>query len=395
VRKLFLSHRERVVKALNHEEPDRVPFDLGGRVSTMMQNAYFKLKNALQLELVDYERISQDWLTVEEFDERVLQRFDIDFRRVFLKSAEGYKKIVQSDGSWVDEMGFIRKIFGGYGEITYHSLRDAKTVDDIRSYKFPDPYDPYRTHGLRERVGYLYNSTDYAIVGAGAVGGLLETCFWFRGYEQFAIDLMSGHSLVHTLLRKLTDYYLSLMDVFLSCAGDYMQIIEMADDVGTQIGPLISPKLYKKMILPYYKELLGYIKSKTKAKIFHHSCGSMIEMTPILLEAGIDILNSLQPRAYMMDSTYLKDNYGDKLSFHGGIDIQQVMPYGTHEDVEEEVKRRIAIYAPGGGYILCCAHDILDDVPFVNAITLYDCANKWGKYPLVNELTELRKKIKN
>ena len=108
------------------------------------------------------------------------------------------------------------------------------------------------------------------------------------------------------------------MDAYLSSAGDYMQMIEMADDIGIQIGPVISPKLYEEIILPYYKELLNLVKSKTKAKVFHHSCGSVIKMAPLLLEAGIDILNSLQPRAYMVDSTYLKDNYGDKLSFHGG-----------------------------------------------------------------------------
>jgi len=133
---LFLSHRERVVRALNHKEPDRVPLDLGGRVSTMMQNAYFNLKNALGLEPVDYERINQDWFVVEEFDERVLQRFDIDFRRVFLKSTERYKKTLQPNGSWVDEMGFVRKVVSGYGEITYHPLRDAKTADDVRSINF-------------------------------------------------------------------------------------------------------------------------------------------------------------------------------------------------------------------------------------------------------------------
>ncbi len=388
-----LSHRKRVLMALNHEEPDRVPLDLGGRVSTMMMDAYKNLKDYLKLDDCGYDTINGDWFTVEEFDERILELFDIDFRRVFLKSSSEYKKKINEDGTWVDELGFTRRYTGMYGEMIDHPIRRAKDIEDIKRFKFYDAYDKARVEGLKERVQYLYNETDYAIVSAGAVGGILETCNWMRGFDQFPVDLMLNKKMAHILLDKLTNYYIELMDVFLSVVGPYVQIVEMADDLGSQNNLLISPKLYKEMILPYYKKILDFVKSKTNAKIFHHSCGSVVKAADLIIEAGVDILNSLQPKAFGMDTTYLKDNFGDRLSFHGGIDIQEVLPKGSSSDIENEVKRRIAIYAPNGGYIFCAAHDIQSDVPPENVINLYEFGKKWGKYPLNTEIAELRNKI--
>ena len=386
------SHRERVIASLNHREADRVPRDLSGRVSTMMEGSYIALKKYLNLDECGYDTINTDWFTVEEFDERILELFDIDFRRVFLKASSEYEKVVKDD-TWIDELGFTRKFTGVYGEMIDHPLRYAKETEDIKKFKFYNAYDSGKIKGLKERVENLYNETDYAIVAAGAVGGLLETCNWFRGYDQFPIDLMLNKKMAHTLLDKLSTYYIELMDAFLSVVGPYIQMVEMADDVAMQNNLFISPDLYREMILPYYKKLLDFVKSKTNAKIFHHSCGSVVKAADLLLEAGIDVLNSLQPRAAGMDTTYLKDRFGSRMCFHGGVDVQHVMPIGNPKDVEDEVKRRIAIYALGGGYILCCAHDILDDVPPENVIALYKSAEKWGTYPLNDELYKLREHI--
>ena len=387
------THRQRVITALEHKKPDRIPRDLGGRVSSMMQNSYKNLKKYLDFDECGYETINGDWFTVEEFDERVMELFDIDFRRVFLKASSDYKKIIKEDGTWIDELGFTRRYTGMYGEMIDHPLRKAKDIEDIKKFKFYDAYDKARIVGLKERAEYLYNETDYAIVAAGAVGGLLETCCWFRGFDQFPVDLMINKKMAHTMLDKLTDYYIELMDAFLSIAGSYIQMVEMADDMGSQNNLLISPELYREMILPYYKRLLDFVKSKTDAKIFHHSCGSLVKAGDLLVDAGVDILNSLQPRAAGMDTTYLKDNYGDKLSFHAGVDVQEIMPKGSPKDVEDEVKRRIAIWGPNGGYIICAAHCIQDDVPPENVVALYKAAKKWGQYPLKDELIELRNTI--
>lgn len=387
------SHRDRVITALSHREPDRVPRDLGGRVSSMMINPYKALKKYFGLDDCGYDTINGDYFVVEEFDERILKTFDIDFRRVFLKASSGYKKIIREDGTWLDEIGFTRRFSGVYGEMVDHPLRKARDCEDIKKFKFFDAYDPARVEGLKERVEYLYNKTDYAIVAAGAVGGLFETCNLMRGFDQFPIDLMLDKKIAHTLLDKLNNYYIELMDTFLNIVGPYIQVVEMADDLGSQNNLLISPQLYREMILPYYKKALDFIKSKTNAKIFHHSCGSVIKAADLLLDAGVDILNSLQPRAAGMDTTFLKDQFGARLSFHGGIDIQEVMPRGTLTDIENEVKRRIAIYAPGGAYVICAAHCIQDDVSPENVVALYESAEKWGTYPLSDELLRLREYI--
>jgi uroporphyrinogen decarboxylase len=137
--------------------------------------------------------------------------------------------------------------------------------------------------------------------------------------------------------------------------------------------------------------LIHRVRAKTDAKIFHHSCGAVTKGADILVDAGVDILNSLQPRAASMNTTYLKDHYGDKLAFHGGIDIQEILPNGTVQDVVDEVKKRIAIWAPGGGYVFCAAHNIQTDVPSENVTAMYRAADEWGTYPLSAELLELRR----
>jgi uroporphyrinogen decarboxylase len=225
--------------------------------------------------------------------------------------------------------------------------------------------------------------------------GILEGAHWIRGYDQFPVDLMIDKKMAHAVLDKLTTFYTELMDVYLDAVGPYIHMVHMSDDLATQENLLISPELYREMVLPYWKNLISFIKSKTNAKIFQHCCGSSVYAADFFLEAGVDIVNSLQPRARGMDSTYFKDTYGDRLSFHGGIDIQYVLPFGSTDDVREEVKRRLAIWAPGGGYIIFPAHDIQPDTPPENIVAMYEAIEQWGNYPLDNELLKLRESIPN
>lgn len=388
-----MTHRERILKILNHEEADRIGLDLGGNVSGMMEDAYFDLKKYLNLNECGYDVIDDEWFLTFILDERILELFDIDFRRVFLRGPEGYKKVLREDGTWIDIIGCVRKKSKYYGEIIDHPLRHTDDIEKIKSYKFFDASDKSMISGVKEDAMNLYYNTDYAISARQAVGGIFETCTWLRGFDQFPMDLISNKKLATVLINKVTDLYMELMENFLNEVGDYIHMVEMADDLGMQTGLFMSPDLYKEMIFPYYKKLLSLIKSKTNAKILHHSCGSVIKMVPLLIDAGIDILNPLQPNAVGMDSTYLKDTYGDKLSFHGGIDVQHVMPFGNKEEVENEVKRRIAIYAEKGGYILSCSHDIQPDTPPQNIVYMYEFAKKYGKYPLSEEIKEIRKEI--
>ena len=364
--------------------------DMGGRVSSMMEGSYRVLKKHMGMDECGYDTVNPDWFTVEEFDERILESLDIDFRRVFLKGGSEYERTENEDGTWIDELGFTRRFSGEYGEMVDHPLRHVNSIKDIEQYRFFNPEDPARIEGLKERVEYLYQDTDFALVAAGAVGGILETCCWFRGFDRFPVDLIAEKELAHCLLEKYTAYCERLMDTFLDIAGPFLHVVELADDLGSQSSLLISPDLYREMILPYYRRLIRGVKAKTGAMIFHHSCGAVTKAADILVEAGVDILNSLQPKAAGMDTTFLKDHYGDSLSFHGGVDIQDVLPNGTVQEVEDEVKRRIAIWAPGGGYIFCAAHNIQTDVAPENITAMYRSAENWGVYPLKAELLDLR-----
>lgn len=387
------THRERVIATLNHKEPDRIPRDLGDNVCSMMEGAYLALKRYLHLEECDYETINPDMHIVQEFDERILTYFDIDFRRVFLKGSSKYKRVIAEDGTWIDEFGFKRKFTGMYGEMIDHPFRHTDDPYDIAKYKFYEANDSFRIEGLEERCKYLYYNTDFAIVTDIFIFGLVEAGLLMRGFDRFPIDLIYNKKLAHTFLDKFTNYTIELLEIFLGVCGSYIQIIELTDDLAMQNNLFFSVDLYKKMILPYYKKIIDFIKSKTKAKIFHHTCGSIIKIVETLIDAGIDIINPIQPTALGMDTIYLKDRFGKNIVFHGGVDEVKVLPFGTSKDVENEVKRRISIYGQNGGYILCASHCIQPDVPPNNVIELYYAAQKWGNYPLNNEIIEMRNKI--
>jgi len=206
----------------------------------------------------------------------------------------------------------------------------------------------------------------------------------YRHRERVVTSL--NHAEPDRVPRDLGGRVSSMMEGAYRSLKKYLDLDECGYDTVNQDYFTVEQVLYR-------KEEIDFIKSKTDAKIFHHSCGSVAKAGDLLLDAGVDILNSLQPRAAGMDSTFLKDTYGENLSFHGGIDIQDVLPNGSPEDVEEEVKRRMAIYAPGGGYIVCAAHCIQDDVSPQNLVAMYRAADQWGTYPLGEELTDLRKRI--
>jgi uroporphyrinogen decarboxylase len=388
-----ITSRQRVLAALDHKTTDRVPRDMGGVLCGFMEGAYKNLKKHLNLEPLDCEIPHPDWFVILDIDERILKRFDIDFRYVYLGGSSEYKKVIREGNTWIDELGFTRRFTGTYGEVVDHPLRYAKDISDIHKFKFFDAYDPARIEGLREKAENLYNNTDYAITAESPFIGLLEGAHWFRGFEQFPVDLMIDKPMAHAVLDKMTTYCIELFDAYLSAVGPYIQVVHTSDDLAGQENLLISPALYREMVLPYQKKLVDFIRTKTDAKIFHHCCGASVYAADLFLESGVDIVNSLQPRARSMDSTYFKDNYGKQLVFHGGIDIQYVLPFGTPEEVQEEVKRRLAIWAPDGGYIVFAAHDIQPDTPPQNIVTMYDTLDEWGNYPLAEELIKLRETI--
>jgi len=373
-----MTSRERVMKALSHKEPDRVPLNFGGTASNLTDIAYFKLKRYLNIEgeIRPYRRGH----TGNYFDQRILEKLDTDFRYVVMKEPQ---PIIKDKDTIVDEWGITIKKINNYGVRIGPPPLEKASEKDLQVYNWPNPYDPLRTEGLEEEAKKLYETTDKVIVARAPLSAsFIEYGIWLRGAENFFVDLIANKKFANRLLDKLLEIQIGFYDAFLKKVGKYVQIVETAEDYGTQQGCLISPRLFREMIKPRRKELNLFIKSRwPHLKILHHSCGSIWELVEDLIDTQIDILNPVQPLAKNMDSEVLKKKFGSKICFDGAIDTQKALP-GSIDEVREEVIRRIKALAPGGGYILAPANHIQPDVPPENVVALFNFARKYGKYPI-------------
>jgi len=221
------------------------------------------------------------------------------------------------------------------------------------------------SHSIPDRVPLDLGSSITGLTRASA-----EQLCRFLGIEQ---------ALKVKLLDTLLEFQLQFFDEFLSRVGGYIQVIMLGDDLGTQRAPLISPELYREIIKPRHKRLFEFIKSRSEAKIFLHSCGAIRPLIPDLIDAGVEILHPLQPLAWGMEHFELKKEYGNKLCFWGGIDIQSALR-GSLQEVVFEVERRINALGQGGGYVLAPAHNIQPDVPPENIVEMFDHAIEVGRY---------------
>lgn len=381
-----LTSRERVARALAHQEPDLVPIDIGSTAAWFTDVTYERMKNHLGLESEgDLFRLGEN---AAHYDDQLLDRLDTDFRHVFLHPSQAdWDAWHASDKTrFVDEWGIERrKVKSGYGgenweKVTY-PLKDA-TIADLDNFPWPDPADPVRVAGLAERARRLWEETDYAVSARSVSHGLLETAWELRGVEQILIDMIENKEFAHKLIQKILEVQLGLYKALLDAVGPYVQIVQTADDYGTQKGPLISPAMYREFIMPYRQELNRFIKSRApQAYIQHHTCGSVYRLLPDLIETGINILNPVQPLAADMNPGRLKAEFGDKLVFHGAIDIQQAMA-GTIEDVRAEVTTRIRQLGPGGGYIVAACSNFQPDTSSENILAMIETARRVGRYPL-------------
>ncbi|TES84673.1 hypothetical protein E3J95_06200 [Candidatus Aerophobetes bacterium] len=373
-----MTKRERVITTLNHKEPDRVPKDCSAAAG-MTDDTYKRFIDFLGIK--DDKSEFNEWRIVARFDERVLDALNVDIVSIFLRAPREYEPRVKPDGSIVNEWGMVRKNIDLYTEIVGHPLANLE-VEDIERFPWPDPYAPGRTDGLREEVKRLYSETDYAIKAACPMNSFLEFSLWMRGFEEFFVDLALHEDFVNALLDKELELQKGFYEVLLDAVGDYIQIIETSDDLGTQRGPQISLEMYRKFIKPRQKEINDFIHRRTDAKLFQHTCGSAYQFIPDLIEIGLDILEPIQPLAKDMEPERLKKEFGDRLSFWGGIDIQHVLPYGTPEEVGEHVESRLKVLAPGGGYVVSPAHCIQKDTPPENILALFRAVDELGRYPI-------------
>ncbi len=375
-----MTPRDRVLAALGHREPDRVPLDLAGLSTTIEADPYQELKKHLGI-TSKTELFLRDHVDPPE---ELLEEFQIDTRYVRLGRPKNFKVQIDADNSYADEWGtrWKKPESSLYWDPVDWPLKDA-TIEDLETYPWPDPNDPGRTEDLREKARRLHEETDYAIVADMPVLGVFETAgVCLRGIETFMMDLVLNKPFAEALLNKLADLHMELYGRYLDAVGEYIDVIVVSDDLGGEHAPLISPEIYREMVKPAQKRLWQFIKSKTKAYLFMHTCGSVYRLIPDLIELGVDTLNPVQVAAKDMDTKRLKKEFGDWLAFWGGVDTQRVLPYGSTKDVAEEVKRRVADLAPGGGYILTAVHNIQAGVSPENICAMYAAAREYGTYPI-------------
>ena len=379
-----MNSRERFLTAINHEAPDRVPCDLGGWVTTISVIAY----NGLLKELgIDREREVFDWLrqTVDP-EEDVLQRLGVDTRYVHVGRPKSWQFAPeQTDRGLyvVDEWGcgFLKTPTTLYYNLVDSPLAKAK-IEDLDSYAWPDPRDPGLLDGVVERARKLAEEGQYAVIGDFAWETWYERAWKLRGMQQFYMDMALNRDFIHALLDKTLGLHLQFLDHVLSACGQYLDVVIQGGDLAGQQTTLMSPRDYGEFVKPRQARAIELIRRKTNAKIFYHCCGAASSLIPDFIDLGIDILNPVQVRAHGMEAKGLKERFGDKICFWGGIDSQQVLPTGSPTDVEAEVRHLVQAMAPGGGLVVCAVHNIQADVPPANVLALYDAVARWGTYPL-------------
>ncbi len=382
-----MTSRQRVLAALNHQTPDRVPIDLGGNQTGIHKFAYRALLEHLGIE--DELEIMDAVQQLARPCEEVLQRFHVDTRYIAARPAAGFDgKIVarERDGRlWhdlTDEFGVTWSMPDDHPyfmDVSDHPLA-YDTLDDLADYPFPRGDDPGRFEGLRRRALELKNETPYAVV-SGISGVVYEVCWYLRGLQQWFVDMLTEPEFCEALLDRTLKFWLDWFRAVLDEVGDVVDVIMIGDDLAGQTGPLFRPDFYRRIVKPRHKRLVKYIRSRTEAKIWYHTCGSCVELIPDLLDNGIHVLNPVQIGAAGMEPAALKARFGERLVFWGGaIDVQHVLPTASPETVRKHVRRNVEAFKPGGGYVFNNVHNVQAGVPAENIVALFDAAYEYGFY---------------
>ena len=382
-----MTSRERVLAALNHEEGDRVPIDLGGFQSGIHLRAYRELLDHLRRveEIQVLDPVQQLAVPSDE----ILKRFHVDIRYVTAGAPAGFDGRVRQHRRggqlWhdlEDEFGVIWSMPDDqrlYMDISHHPLANA-TLRDLEAYPFPKGDDPSRFTGLRERAPALSQNRSFAL-SSGICGVTYEICWYMRGLERWFLDMVENPAFCEALLDRTSRFWVDWMEGFLGEVGGLLDVIMIGDDLAGQDGPLFSPSFYRSVVKPRQRAVIDAIRRRTGARIWYHTCGSCLDLIPDLLDNGIDILNPVQIGARSMDPAVLKKRFGKRLVFWGGgIDSQHILPFATPEQVRAETRRNIKTLKPGGGYVFANVHNIQAGTPPENVVALYEEAYRSGFY---------------
>ena len=347
-----MTSRERVLATFRHEEPDRVPRWCGAS-----PEFWAKAKTALQLD-----------------DERLRVRLGDDFRRVFARYAGPELATHHESATYRTVFGIDRRGLG-YGQPFDHPLADA-TIAQIHDYAWPDP-EWIDATGIPEDVSPW--GKEYAILG-GDWSPFFHDAIDLAGMEKLFMKMHDDPDWVDALLQHIVDYYVAVNQRILDTAADQIDILFIGNDLGSQGGPLLSPALFERFLLPHFRTLfdLGHAYGlKTQL----HCCGGIGPLIPLLIDAGVDALHALQPFCQGMDLLRLKADFGNRIVLNGAIDSHRVLLDGTPDATKAETLRVLDIMMPGGGYVAGASHDaILEETPLENVLAMFDAVEEYGNY---------------
>jgi uroporphyrinogen decarboxylase len=354
-RKEALSPRERVRLALAHQATDRIP------VGMVCAGINTPARDALGAWL-GRER----GLTVEEYLDPIVDIVEVAPRYI------GPPLPADTD-IWGVTRREVSYGSGSYSEIARYPL--AGEVD-LGAHRWPDPaWFDYAC--LPDAVAAARARADSCLMVTN--GNIFETSWYMRGFEQVLMDVMTDEELVHALMGRVTDFYIAFFSRILEAVPGEIDLVFTADDIGDQRGLLMPLDRWERMIKPYHRRLNDAIHERG-AKVIYHTDGSIMDAAGGLVEMGIDVLQALQFSADNMDPVRLKDGFGDRLCFEGGVSVQTTLPFGTAEDVRCEVRERISVLGRDGGYILGPSHWIQAGTPPENIAALFDTARSFYPY---------------
>jgi uroporphyrinogen decarboxylase len=346
---------ERVLKTVSHQRADRLPIDY-----CATPESHVALKQHLGI----------------EDDEALLQKLGCDFRRVEARfvGPAGIDGAPGIRARGKDFLGIVwqpkKNEFGTYNEIAVHPLAEARSVRDIEEYSWPS-VDWFDYSHLSDEIDRLNADSRYCIILF--VGGSFETPWYMRGMERFLMDLVEAPDIAEAICHRVTEFYKARALRALEQSKGKIDLMFSGGDIGTQRGMMLSPDLWRQYIKPYTGQLIRTFKEMGLITMYH-SCGSIVPVIDDLIDMGLDILDPIQPLAKGMDAVSLKQRFGGKVAFHGGIDEQQLLPYATPDEVRRETARVMGVLGDDGAYIVCPAHYIQPDTPPANIVALYDTA---------------------
>jgi uroporphyrinogen decarboxylase len=340
--------------------------------------AYAALRAALGLPAGEI-RIGDLTQQLADVDGDVMDLLGCDVRVIGPRPAPGYRReMVEANGylSFRDEWGATRRmpVDGGLYFDTFGApLGGEPEAAEIAAFPWPDATDEGRYAGLADAARRIVDEEGRAVLVSSICGGLTEGLLKMRGFEDGYMDLAAEPERARQVMERILEIKLAYWERALAELGDTIDIVGEADDLGGQDRPLFSPATYRSLVKPLQAELFSFIRARTSARIFFHSCGAISELIPDLIEIGVDILNPVQVSAAGMDGARLKREFGrDMVFWGGGVDTQQVLGSGTPDEVRSDTRRRIADLRAGGGFVFAAVHNIQPNVPAANLVAMWE-----------------------